>query len=64
MSFLIRYVFTMDDGEVAHDETVVADVRSLDAIEKDVWVLGRRGTLRIEFDPALVPLEAEVPTSP
>jgi hypothetical protein len=62
VSFLIRYTFTMEDGEVVHDETVVGDVRELEAIEKDVWVLGQRGTLRVAFDPPLAPrapVEAE-----
>lgn len=53
MSFLIQYTATDDQGEIVHDETVVADVDPLEAISKDVWVLGRRVTLRIAFDPPL-----------
>jgi hypothetical protein len=53
LSFLIRYTFTMANGEVVHDETVVAELEELTAIEKDVWVFWMRGTLRVEFDPPL-----------
>jgi hypothetical protein len=56
MSFLIRYTFTIG-GEVEHDETVVATVDELVALEKGVTVLGQTGTLRVEFDPPLVPSE-------
>ena len=56
MSFLIRYVFQLESGEVVHDETVVGTVESLVAIEKGVTVFGRSGTLRVEFDPPLMPV--------
>ena len=59
MSFLIRYVATeVQSGEVTHDETVVASVEALFAIEKSVFVLGQELNLRIEFDPPLQPVEA------
>ena len=62
MTFLIRYVFTTADGEVQHDETVVATVESLTAIEKHVSVLGQHGTLRVEFDPPLAPVSVSSET--
>jgi hypothetical protein len=57
VSFLLRYIATDAAGECVHDETVVANVAALEAIEKDVWVLGQKITLRVEFDPPLAPAE-------
>jgi hypothetical protein len=57
MPFLTRYTFTLANGEVIHDETVVGDVADLRSISKDVWIAGERGTLRVEFDPPLAPVE-------
>ena len=57
MSFLIRYVFRLDNGAIVHDETVIGTVDSLVAIEKGVHLFGHHGTLRVEFDPPLQPVE-------
>lgn len=55
MSFLIRYTAVDEVDGVVHDETVVAELPEVEAIEKEMTVLGRRVTLRIAFDPPLTP---------
>lgn len=53
--FLVRWTFAMDGCEPDHDETVVSDLPALFAIEKGIVLLGVHGTIRVEFDPPLIP---------
>jgi hypothetical protein len=50
----IAFQVTFDDGETVVDELMPLDVASLEKIEKRFQVLGRRGTIRIVFDPPLL----------
>ncbi len=55
MSFLVRCRFVLDNGDVIHDETTVAEIDSLDLLSKGIHLPGLgRGVLEISFDPPLV----------
>lgn len=50
----VRFGVTFADGEVIADELVPLDVDQVELVAKDFWLLGRRGTISIEFDPPLL----------
>jgi hypothetical protein len=55
VSFLVRSRLIGPDGDVVHDETVVAALGSLEQIERDFETSLGSYTFRLNFDPPLVP---------
>lgn len=55
MAFLLTFEVIAASGEILETETVVAELPSLETIEKHAEVFGQRLTLRLTFDPPLAP---------